>query len=92
MPKYMSFSLGYDAWSIVHLLGCYFFMTIGCPWWLTVIFAIFWDMVLDYNYAKYRFKLSAKLANIMDGVLDPRGSDFMDIIFGLAGIGLYYFV
>ena len=84
MPNKIELSRGIDAWSIVHLLGCYFLMTIGLSWRQTLILAIFWE-IFDFIYSCIRYELPEWVASIFD----PRGADIMDILFDIIGIGLY---
>jgi hypothetical protein len=90
MPEKIKLYRGIDAWSAVHLLGCYFLMTLGLQWHETVTLGILWEGI-DYIYSCY----SDKLPTWVSLIFDPRGADIMDIVMDSIGIllfiGLRYF-
>ncbi|HCL00412.1 MAG TPA: hypothetical protein DHW42_09965 [Candidatus Marinimicrobia bacterium] len=84
MSKKIELSRGIDAWSAVHLLGCYFLMTIIKSWVIVLCLAIWWEF-LDFCYSYLRYQVPEWVSSIFD----PRGADIMDIVFDAIGIGLY---
>jgi len=88
MPNKIELTRRFDAWSIVHLLGCYFLMTLGLSWAQTLILGICWEC-FDFIYSYVRYELSKTARRIIDMILDQRGADVMDIAFDIAGIMLY---
>jgi len=84
MPQKIELNRGIDAWSAVHLLGCYFLMTVIQSWLIVLVFGIYWEF-LDYAYSCFKYELPGWLSS----VFDPRGADIMDIVMDAAGIGLY---
>jgi len=87
MPEKVKLSRGIDAWSTVHLLGCYFLMTLGLSWIQTLAFGILWELC-DLVYSVFRHELPEWLSMIFD----PRGADLTDIGFDILGIGLFFIV
>ena len=84
MPKKIELCRGIDTWSFVHLLGCYFLMTIFHSWIIVLALGILWEF-MDYLYACVKYEVPEWFSSIFD----PRGADIMDIVFDAAGIFLY---
>jgi len=84
MPNRIKFCRGIDTWSIVHLLGCYLLMSVMQSWLTVLLFGIVWEF-MDYLYSCVKYEVPEWFSMI----LDPRGADLMDVVFDVAGIGLY---
>ena len=85
MPNKIKLCRGIDTWSGVHLLGCYFLVSLTfISWRQALALAVIWECC-DFIYSVFRYELPEWVSSIFD----PRGADIMDIVFDAAGIGLY---
>jgi len=85
MPKKIELTRGIDAWSGVHLLGCFFLCSLSfISWRQALALGIIWEG-LDFIYACFRLELPDWVSSIFD----PRGADIMDIVMDAIGVGLF---
>ena len=84
MPKKIELFRGFDAWSCVHLFGCYFLMSLGLEYWQVFILGVIWE-ILDFVYAIFKLRLPLWFSIIFD----PRGADIIDVAFDIIGIVLW---